>query len=230
MAVGATLRWGAIAAVVVLALAGVAWWASDRTAQAEASWLFSHTASGGTLQQNADGSYTLTLTDIDPHVIAFTDRPVRDSQIMDAADLVRNWPGYFADSPPNAVLVEHSPSGVSDSVVLTISQPQLITSPDGASSSVTFRGDLITDEHPEALKRIAGTLHTTPPATFNDASLFIDDITSISVGTATFEVWECNSLYGTTMESFQMPADQARFDAMSASCAEADGVMEQMGR
>ncbi len=89
-----------------VAIAGATWWTIDRGQDQNPSWLFSHTASAGTLLKQSDGDYTLTLTGIDPHVMAFTDRPVRDSVIVPATDLIAAWPGLFADSPPNAVLVE----------------------------------------------------------------------------------------------------------------------------
>ena len=163
------------------AIAGATWWTIDRNEDQNPSWLFSHTASAGSLVQKSDGTYTLTLTDIDPHVMAFTDRPARDSLILPATQLIEQWPALFADSPPNAVLVEHNPSGNTDSVVLTLTNPRLTTPASATSTSadtatLTFDATLITTEHPANLKRLTRGIHKTPTATFANASLFIDDV------------------------------------------------------
>jgi hypothetical protein len=130
--------------------------------------------------------------------MAFTDRPARDSLILSAAQLIEQWPALFADSPPNAVLVEHNPSGNTDSVVLTLSNPRLTTpAPAAATSSsaaatatsaaatatLTFDTALITTEHPANSKRLTRGLHKTPPAAFANASLFIDEVTPWGMGT-----------------------------------------------
>jgi len=160
-----------------MAIAGATWWTIDRGQDQNPSWLFSHTAAGGTLLEQSNGGYTLTLTDIDPHVMAFTDRPVRDSSIMPAAELIEQWPTLFASAPPNAVLVEHNPSGNTNSVVLTLSNPRLTTAAN-ADATLTFDATLIPDEHPANLERLTSGIHKTPPAAFANASLFIDDVSS----------------------------------------------------
>lgn len=174
-------------AVVGLAVlvAGGTWWVLDRddgdaTGEAVAavddtasspSWLFSHTADAGTLTPEADGTYTLTMDDIDPKVMGFTDRPDRQTMILSAEDLVEAWPTMFADSAPNAVLVEHEPSGETDSLVVVLSDPRL----DG--STMTYTAEILEDEaHPSSVEGIVNSTHVDPPAEFADVSLFIDDV------------------------------------------------------
>ena len=159
-------------ATVLLAVgaAGAMWWFLDNRQDQTPSWLFSHTSDSGSLQDNDDGTFTLTLNDIDPHTIAFTDRPDRDSEIIDTAALVEAWPTMFADSAPNAVLVEHQPTGEANSVVLTLENPQL------SGSTLTFDALVLAEEVPSSVENHAGPIHLTPPATFEAASLFIDDV------------------------------------------------------
>ncbi len=173
--------WIATLVAVVLVAAGGTWLVLDRTADDPAgdpvaavddspSWLFSHTADGGTLTANGDGTYALTLTDIDPNVMAFTDRPDRQTAILSAQDLVQAWPSMFADSAPNAVLVEHDPSGDTDSLVVVLTDPVL----DG--STMTYTAEILEDEaHPSSIEGIVGAPHAEPPAEFAGVSLFIDD-------------------------------------------------------
>lgn len=161
-----------ITATVVLAAgaAGAMWWFLDHQQDQTPSWLFSHTSDSGSLEDNGDGSFTLTLNDIDPHTMAFTDRPNRDSAIIDTADLVERWPTMFADSAPNAVLVEHQATGEANSVVLTLENPSL------SGTTLTFDALVLTEEVPQSVENHADEIHLMPPTTFEAASLFIDDV------------------------------------------------------
>ena len=67
-----------------------------------AEWLFVVDAEGATLSDT-----TLTLTGVNPEVIAFTDRPERQSATLSMEDLAAAWAegaDSFADDPPNAIL------------------------------------------------------------------------------------------------------------------------------
>ncbi|MFN7151412.1 MAG: hypothetical protein ACK4V6_18285, partial [Microthrixaceae bacterium] len=133
-------------------------------------WLFTETATGGTFTTDADGTHTLTLNGIDPEVTAFTDRPDRDTAIVSTEMFVRSWPSIFEDSAPNAVLVEHEPTGASDSFVLTLTDPKL----DG--TTLTFTAEIVDGkDHSDQLPGLTPTPHREPPATFSTTSLFIDD-------------------------------------------------------
>lgn len=102
--------------------------------------------------------------------MAFTDRPDRDSAIIPTSDLVEAWPTMFADSAPNTELVEHQPTGEANSVVLTLENPQAM------GAQLTFQSVVLTEEVPQGVQNHVGPIHATPPATFTNASLFIDDV------------------------------------------------------
>ena len=161
----------ALIAVAVIGLAVgslAAWWVMNRSSDAAPSWLFSQAASGGSLTQEADGTYTLTLTGVSAGVVAFTDRPVRDATIIDSNELVQAWPNLFAGSAPNAVLVEHGADGQQASAVLTL------TGVTSNADTLTYTATLITDKVPSGLTALADVPNTQPPASFASASLFID--------------------------------------------------------
>jgi hypothetical protein len=140
-------------------------------ADATPSWLFSHTADSGTLTPRADGTYDLALNGIDPNVIAFTDRPDRQTSIIEVAHLVEAWPAMFADSPPNAVLVEHDPAGTSDSLVVVLTEPRL------EGTTLTYRAAVLDEEdHPDQVTGLVNSAHAEPPASFSTVSMFIDDV------------------------------------------------------
>ena len=148
----------------------------------DADWLFSHTSAGGTITPGPDGNVVLTLTGIDEHVVAFTDRPERQSEILDVATLVMAWPSLFADSAPNAVLVEHDPTGT-ESSVLELTDPQL----DG--TTLRFTAKVLEVEAKQGPTATDPATAPAPPASFRAASLFIDDV---NMGASNFDCVDGN--------------------------------------
>jgi hypothetical protein len=172
-------------------LVGTVWWSVAGAQTSQPSWLFSQTSTGGTFAPTDDGEYTLTLTGVDPSLTAFTDRPVRGATIVDLADFIAAWPDAFASSAPNAVLVEHQPSGQSDSTVVTLYDPVL------AGDTLTFRVVALRDSNPEKFVDAPTNYSVKPPAAFGTASLFVDgaviessNVTSGFIDLATFDELE----------------------------------------
>jgi hypothetical protein len=180
-----TMWWALVAAALVLVVVGggVVFAVRDRTPGdavalgdpvADATgrtWLFSQTACSGSMSEQGDGTYRLTLEQVDDHVTAFTDRPDRDTAVIPASALYDSWSDLFADSPPNAVMIEHDPIGGSDSWVVELIDPVL------EGSTVTFTAIVLGEEdHSPSARRHVQELYASPPATFGDVSLFIDDV------------------------------------------------------
>lgn len=126
------------------------------------NWLFSQTADGGSIAPNGDGTWTLTLTDVDPVVLGFTDRPLRDAQAGSAERLVEAWPTMFADSNPNGVVVAHNEEDATNSAVVELMDPTL----DG--STMTYMVRVLTNE--------GGPAEPGVTYDFQQVSVFIDDV------------------------------------------------------
>lgn len=149
---------------------------ADTAAEAP-SWLFTLTSTGGTFTTDAEGTHTLTLTGIDAGVTAFTDRPDRDAAVVPAEQFVQEWPSMFEDSAPNAVLVEHEPSGASDSFVVTLFDPVL------EGSTLSFNAKIVdAEDHSDQIPGLTATPHREPPASFSTVSLFIDNVSGSQSG------------------------------------------------
>ena len=147
-------------------------------AAGEVSWLYSQTADGAELDDLGGGAYRLIMRGVDPHTIQFSDRPDRLVEIIDTARLVHHWPELFADSAPNAVLVEHEPSGETDSLVVVLTDPIY----DMAARTLSYGVEILADElHPERLVALADG-HTRPPTMMRWVSLFIDSVQDLSGG------------------------------------------------
>ena len=166
----------ALAAVAVVAFVlGARTQSTSATPEAQTSdWLFSQTADAGSISPNGDGTWTLTLTDVDPVVLAFTDRPLRDAQAGSAERLVEAWPEMFGDSNPNGVVVAHNDQGATNSAVVELMDPAI----DG--STMTYTVKVLTNE--------GGPAEPGRSYTFEQVSVFIDDVKVTS--------WACEAISG----------------------------------
>ena len=116
------IRWVAVAVVVGLVVATASavlvvrqpWRGDDR------QWLFTYAADSAVFEDQGSGTYRVSFSGGDEQFLAFTDRPDRDVARMDVQAMDELWPVVFADSNPNAVLVEQMPDSERDSVVVEI--------------------------------------------------------------------------------------------------------------
>ena len=109
-----------------------------------------------------NGDYTLTLTDVDPVTLAFTDRPERKAQAWDTTVVLDYWDSEFDGDPPNAAVTA---DGVR--VAVTLSDPRIGMSvrSDGAvtpnAGAITFTATPLPGQAP-------------PTGTINQPTVFLD--------------------------------------------------------
>lgn len=80
---------------------------SDTTTTSGSGELLVVSAETATVATAADQTY-LTLTEVDPQSLWFTDRPQRLSGVMPTDILLEQWPQYFESSQPNAAMTFRS--------------------------------------------------------------------------------------------------------------------------
>ncbi len=144
---------------------------SSASGEQTSNWLFSQTADGGSIVPNDDDTWTLTLTDVDPVVLGFTDRPLRDAQAGTVERLVEGWSAMFGDSNPNGVVVAHNQSGATNSAVVELMDPKL------NGSTMTYTVRVLTNE--------GGSAEPGAIYNFEQVSVFIDDVSVAS--------WSCEN-------------------------------------
>ena len=160
--------------LIFAALLGLVLFLLTDKKETEVSWLYSQTAESAEMVSLGGDKYELTLNNVDLHTIMFSDRPDRLVDIVATQQIIDGWDIAFAESAPNAVLVEHEPSGESDSLVVVLYSPKY----DSMAGTLTYQVELLADEqHPERLKQIANA-HDVPPLEFKVVSLFIDNVTA----------------------------------------------------
>lgn len=145
---------------------------ADGAGADDVSWLFSQTSDSGRLEVTDGEAARLVMNGVDLHTIMFADRPDRLTEVIDTATITEQWNEMFADSAPNAVLVEHRPDGEADSLVVVLRRPVL----DTVAGTLSYNIEVLADEdHPDSIDGLVGDLHDDPPATFGAVSLFIDN-------------------------------------------------------
>jgi hypothetical protein len=89
--------------------------AACKSAPKESSWLFVQNAERAELKAGK-----LTLTDVDPHLVCFTDRPDRKTGTVPMEKFVTGWTdgGVFVGDPPNATLAIFGKENVAEAVVV----------------------------------------------------------------------------------------------------------------
>jgi hypothetical protein len=129
----------------------------------EAGFLYSQTAGRGSLVETADGTYELTLGEISPTTVVFSDRPARDAFTIRTSEFAATFGDTFGTEHPNAELSYEGLGGAFvGSAIFVLSEPAY----DAGAASITYRAEHIPMEGAEDVEL---------PEAFGDASLFIDD-------------------------------------------------------
>ncbi len=97
-------------------------------ATAPNDYMFFQTANNAQLSQNADKTYTLTITN--PNISYFSNRPTRKAGVMTLTDFVKLWSNpsikdNFSENPPNVAITVMPETGNSVSLVATVAKPVL---------------------------------------------------------------------------------------------------------
>jgi uncharacterized protein YjbI with pentapeptide repeats len=165
-------------------------------------YLFSIPTASGSLTGRRDQHLTLRLTDTRDYLTRFTDRPLRQANVVANVDFARRFASYFAGSAPNAVLT-YTPRGarIPVSIVLTITAPHW----NPKRSTWTFRATRIRKKS-DALPGSTGHIKPPPipnPRSFRNGTLLIDD----TVGGCELEpsaVCEADDLAGANLQGLDL--------------------------
>lgn len=141
------------------------------------SYLFVQSAGGGTLEAiaAAPGQYRLSLTNVLPSVVYFSDRPVRRAGHGSIQTLIDNWAAgtdSFAADPPNAALdILDGPAGA-NVIVLELHEPAY----DLATRTMTYRVVILPSSERSGLADLVSRAAPAAaiPSRFGTSTLFID--------------------------------------------------------
>jgi hypothetical protein len=158
-------------ALTLLLVAGGAAGGTQRRDATRPELLFVLNARSGTLRALGGDRYLLTLKGVSRQTVAFADRPQRlTDNLLTSSFFARFWkPGSsFVKDPPNAALDVVDGETDGDAVVLELRRPHL------SGPTLTFVTRRLTPS--AGLAHYAKRVDPSPPASFGDASLFIDSL------------------------------------------------------
>ncbi len=140
---------------------------SAQTGSSGVSQLFVQTTNSGTWELGDHGQHILTLTAPGAHVTVFTDRPERLASQMTKEEFLDLWASFGFDlDPPNAAIVVNDATATKSTVVVELSNPKMV------GTSVQYTATVL---HNSTGSFAEYEVDDDLPATFEDASLFIDN-------------------------------------------------------
>lgn len=137
---------------------------ADRNNAPQGEWLMVMKAEQAEFVEATDDTYTLTLTEVDPVTLAFTDRPERTAQTWDTTVVLDYWESEFDGESPNAAVTADGAT-----VAVTLSDPRVGMSArsDGAvapnAGAITFTAAPLPGQVP-------------PTGTINQPTVFLDAV------------------------------------------------------
>ncbi len=173
---------GLISVLLVIALIGPGCMAqSDQDdTDKQASILFVQTAVSGSFTpvEGSENSYTLTLKNVSPATVYFSDRPERIAGHLNTKDFLDRWGKMgFQNDPPNAAVDVPEADDEVDLVVVKLSDQKY----DPEADTLKYTASVI--KQPNHDYAVFNELHDGKiPDTFNEVSLFIDSSSCSSIG------------------------------------------------
>lgn len=140
----------------------------------DAEFMFIQTAESGELFKKING-YTLTLFDISPQVVYFSDRPYNIYGHLTALEWTYGiWEDKevdFKNNPPNASLVLFDDNGNTHEMIVQLNHIKYVANQNTMQYEITISSDYY-----EKLVTKSGHTLGALPVKFGNASLFIDDV------------------------------------------------------
>lgn len=100
----------AVLIAVVLSACTTTGGTDSATGGGEVEWLFTLRADQAVMALDAEGRGRVELGDVDPTVVAFTDRPAHQAGTETVTSFAEKWADRFDGDPPQAALVSERPS------------------------------------------------------------------------------------------------------------------------
>jgi hypothetical protein len=132
------------------------------------SWLYVQRADAGSLEQAGEG-YALTLRGVDPEVLAFTDRPERQTALLTVPLMLETL--FKGDQPPPNAAIELARGPEERDVgAFELHAPRYSRQ----GHTISYRAEVLEDVSGSGLSHLADRLDRRLPGRFGSASLYID--------------------------------------------------------
>ncbi len=143
------------------------------------TYTFIQEGTGGSFVKDDSGNYTLTITEVIPYTIYFSDRPARNAGFAKMDQFIDGF-SFDPNNPPNAAVIVQEGEEDTDMVVVELTAPLY----DETTGTLTYTAKIIADytfesEWPQdLLERTDDTI----PEVFGQVVIVIDDCPCIPDG------------------------------------------------
>jgi len=142
--------------------------AANKSAGKTTTYLFVQDAASGTFVDDGNGSYILTLHDVSPQTVYFSDRPVRDAGQVEMRKFLAS--GCFnSENPPNAAINVMNADQAHDVVIVELLDPVY----DAETATLKYSARMLKDEN-LSVTSLDARRDSSIPASFGAVALFID--------------------------------------------------------
>jgi hypothetical protein len=122
------MRWllASIAMLICLAMMGIVSCADeklDANISEKYTYTFIQEGPSGSFVKDNSGNYTLTITEVIPYTVAFSDRPARDASFIEMDEFISGF-NFDPLNPPNAVILLKDANETADAIVVELTAPE----------------------------------------------------------------------------------------------------------
>ncbi len=176
------MRLHIILAILCIAFSSGAAWAEDASEgiasettsddEESSSDIFLQEGASGTFIRDGSGNYTLTISNVIPHTIYFSDRPVKDSGFVPLDKFIAGF-NWGPENPPNAAIIIREGDEEEDVIFAQLTAPYY----DETNQSLVYTCKVLSEyqARSERLQEMAPLADTSIPETFGAVLLVIDD-------------------------------------------------------
>ena len=167
--------------------------AAQAIVNATTTYIFLQEGTNGSFIKDVSGNYTLTITEVVPYTVFFSDRPARDAGFIEMDKFLKGF-GFDLINPPNALVMIEEGKEESDAIVLELSSPQY----DKTNSTLTYTAKVLDDYafQSEWPKDLISKADKAIPESFGQVAIVIDNKVKLSCSDSTVECDNVNGYCG----------------------------------
>lgn len=113
---------------------------AENAVNATTTYIFLQEATNGSFEKDESGNYTLTIKEVVPYTVFFSDRPARDAGFLDMDRFLKAF-DFDLINPPNALVMIEDGNESSDAIIVELTLPKY----DMANRTLTYTAKVIDD-------------------------------------------------------------------------------------
>jgi hypothetical protein len=166
---------------------------SEAGANGSTTYIFLQEGMNGSFIKDASGNYTLTLKEVVPYTVFFSDRPARNAGFIEMDRFLKGF-GFDIINPPNALVMIKGGKEESDAIVVELTSPSY----NKTNSTLTYVAKVIDNYvfKSEWPKDLLSRVDKAIPEHFGRVAIVIDNKAKLSCSDSTADCGNENKVCG----------------------------------